>query len=264
MKAAYSILFFCLVVFSCSGQTPYGDYRVLVDVTGNGFSHNTQIYFDDESWDPQNPPSYSWDPCCDAQLILGATDRPHVFTEVVEPPAPSPNYRLALNGLPHLFEPTDVPLGFLPGTLAPYVFTFTDLHTLPQGVTVELEDLSLNVSQDLLVDSTYDTWGAPSDDEHRFILHFYPSSVTDVEGRIWNETVAVDLSQTGMSITSGVPVQEILLFDMMGRQVFSKRILNKNIPTTTTLELAELPLVGMGVLVVRLSNGRIVTRKLVF
>ena len=216
------------IVLDCSAQL--GDYRVLVDVSGNGYAHNTQIYFDDESWDPQNPPTYSWDACCDALMLLGNEYQPHIFTQVVEPPSSPNNHRLSINGLPLLFEQTDVPLGFLPGTLAQYTFSFKDLYTLPNGVGVELEDLSLNVTQDLILDSTYVTWGAISDPEERFVIHFYPSNVTTVieeqpdEVQIFNLLDGVLVN--GLGETEDYLIQ---LFDTQGRLLQSEQVRQTNV-----------------------------------
>lgn len=209
-------------------QLSYGDYRVLIDVTGNNFSHNTQIYFDDESWDPQYPPTYGWDGdvCCDANLLGVSVGhvRPFIFTEVVEPPVPPVNHMLSLNGLPHLFEQIDVPLGFLPGTLAPYTFSFTDLYTLPPGVGVDLIDLAQNVTQDLLADSTYDTWGAPSDDEARFIVRFFPSNVTSVSAGAKEQLkVTIDINQVRISGLESLGGQVgVSCFNVLGSEVIAE------------------------------------------
>lgn len=261
MKEKFLVFLMTLGVINVSGQTLYGDYRVLVNVSGNGFSHSTQIYFDDESWDPLNPPSYGWDPCCDALLILGNADQPQVFTEVVQPPEPSNNHRLSINGLPHLFEPTDVPLGFLPGTLAPYTFSFTHLYTLPQGVTVELEDLSLNVTQDLLLDSTYDTWGAPADDEARFMLHFYPSSVT---GTAVVERDEAKITRSGdlIEILATSPISKITVYDCSGRQIDGSPNDRKN---EMICRIGNQYQPGLGLCIVRihLQNGSVIAKKIV-
>lgn len=151
-----------------------------VEVEGNSFAHFTTVYFSD---DPQSALTYGFDPCCEAQFLLGNVDQPHVYTEVVAPPAPPNNTRLSINGLPLLFEPISVPLGFYPGTLAQYDFTFKELYRLPAGVTVELEDIAQEVTQDLLQDSVYSTWGAPSDDELRFLVHFNPVAV-GIQGKL--------------------------------------------------------------------------------
>jgi hypothetical protein len=214
---------FCFVGYA---QISYGDYRVWIDVTGNNFSHNSQIYFDDQSWDPLNPPSYSWDECCDANLLGVSVGhvRPFIFTEVVEPPAPPTNHMLSANALPLLFEQIDVPLGFLPGTLAPYTFSFTDLYTLPQGVGIELIDLAQNVTQDLLADSTYDTWGAPSDDEARFIVRFFPSNVTSVSsGGQEQLNVIIDRNQVLISGFKSLDNQVgVSCFNVLGSEVIGE------------------------------------------
>ena len=204
----------------------YGDYAITVEVTGNGYAHSTIIYFDDESWDPLNPPTYGWDACCDAQSLAVAFPQPQVFTEVVAPPGPTNFYRLGINGLPHVFEQTDVPLGFLPGELAQYLFTFKELYTIPEGITVELEDLTQNVTQDLLVDSTYETWSAPSDDEARFIVHLLPSAITGIESASESGTPRIVMTNEGIRITQidADEKYDFLFVDMQGRVVWNGKI----------------------------------------
>ena len=258
MKTAIALLG-CLGFYLSALAQSYGDYRVVVLVEGNGFAHQTVVYFDDESWDPQNPPSYSWDACCDALLILGNANQPQVFTQVVEPPASPNNHRLSINGLPHVFEHTVVPLGFLPGTLAPYTFTFKQLYTLPQGMTVELEDLSLNVTQDLLADSTYDTWGAPSDDEERFALHFYPANVTGVSAteRANNINITADLIRVDGLLDE---ICELTLFDGLGRNVLTHSFVGELNLVRNQLKLEN----GLYIIQIRTKGGSLIdTRKFI-
>ncbi len=207
----------------------YGDYRVVIDVEGNGFAHYATVYFDDESWDPQNPPTYGWDMCCDATLLLGNSNQPHVFTEVVAPPAPANTDRLAINGLPHVFEHTIVPMGFLPGTNAAYTFTFSELYTLPAGMTVELEDYSMNVTQDLLTDSTYDTWGATSDLEDRFAIHFYPFAVgVEEEVSVDNPEIKILNDEIQVFGLNKEMKTDFSVIDISGREVFRTNIEKQN------------------------------------
>lgn len=233
-----------------------------VDVTGNNFSHNSQIYFDDESWDPQNPPTYAWDECCDANLLGVSVGhvRPFIFTEVVEPPAPPTNHMLAANALPHLYEQTDVPLGFLPGTLAQYTFSFTHLYTLPQGVTVELEDLAQNVTQDLMVDSTYVTWGAPSDDEARFIVRFFPSSVTDVNNAPGQEArvIVQDKRLTINGLNELSDQIHLSCYNMLGAEIQSETV--NQVSGKASLELGNLT-PGVYVLAITDKSGQRTHRK---
>lgn len=207
-------------------QFYYGDYSVRVEVEGNAFAHFTEVYFEDGLNPVQSEPTYGWDGCCDALLTMGNPWQPHVFTQVVSPGTPpANNHRLSINGLPHVYEHTIVPLGFLPGELASYDFTFEELFRLPPGMTVELEDLSLNITQDLLLDSTYSTWGAVSDDEERFAIHFYPENITSIrmdeqpDAHVWvgSEKVVVG----NLSVKQ---YQNIALYDMLGRMVWEDEI----------------------------------------
>ncbi|MBI1287202.1 MAG: hypothetical protein GC178_06440 [Flavobacteriales bacterium] len=206
---------------TCFAQ--YGDYSVRVEVEGNGFAHFTQVYFEDGLNPVQSEPTLGWDPCCDANLIIANQNQPHVYTEVVEPPEPPNNPKLSINGLPHITQQTDVPMGFHPGELASYDFTFKELYTLPAGMGVTLEDLAQNVSQDLLVDSTYSTWSAPSDDELRFIIHFYPQTVTGTSGLERtrpNLKVISDGALVKISFQIEISDGQFFVYDCTGKEVY--------------------------------------------
>lgn len=242
----------------------YGDYDVVVNVEGNGFAHYTTIYFDDESWDPQNPPTFGWDACCDASLIVANANQPHVFTEVVAPPTPPNNPRLSINGMPHITQQTDVPMGFLPGELALYEFTFKELYTLPVGMGVELEDLAQNVTQDLLADSTYDTWSAPSDDELRFIIHFYPLAVSS-DTKVEKEHIETQFSVAdgNIMISFGERLFEgnVSIYDSVGRAVYAEDVRTQS----KRVRLSNNPLTR-GVYIVRVTSkhGETISKKIAF
>ena len=264
MKTRLPLTAYMVVVSFCSlnAQT-YGDYRILGDVIGNGGAHNTQIYFDDESWDPQNPPTYGWDACCDANLLQGAPGQPQIFTNVVAPPLPPVNQKLSVNALPLLFEPTNVPFGFTPPATAEYNFSFTHLYSLPVGTTVELEDLSLNVTQDLMMDSSYTTWGAPSDDENRFIIHINPSTIIGVNERTSKPNIKWRL-ENGMLAVSGLDemmAKTIKLYDLQGRLLIDERVSEKT--DYQSLDISRLS-TGVFVLAVESSTGDRITRKVSF
>lgn len=213
-----------LTLFVQASYAQYGDYSVRVEVEGNSYAHFTEIYFEDDGWNPPTTiPTYGWDGCCDALLNLGNPWQPQVFTQVVAPPVPINNHRISINGLPHVFEHTEVPMGFLPGELAQYTFTFEELYTLPLGMSVELEDHAQNVVQDLLIDSVYTTWGAVSDDEARFTLHFYPENVTSTSGQYARTQTLTAWSNEEMLVIGGLETsgpKTAKLTDMFGRVVW--------------------------------------------
>lgn len=239
----------------------YGNYSVTVEVEGNGFAHVSIIYFDDGTWNPPALPTYGWDPCCDALSLVVSFPQPQVFTEVVAPPEPTSSHMVAINGLPHVFEQTDVPMGFLPGQLAQYTFIFKELYTLPLGMGVELEDLALNVTQDLLTDSTYQTWSSPSDDEARFIVRFSPSTIIGVEETVDGRNPDIS-SVNGELRISGMDDQDdymLIVFDMQGKEILSKEI---NDSGQLSVNIHTLP---KGIYMVNLTDGKgiRVTRRVV-
>ncbi len=229
--------YFLAIIFGFGGlssqaQNIYGEYRIWIDVQGDGGSHITQIWFDDEStWgDPNFPPTYGWDACCDSEMLFGNSNNPHVYTQVVEPPEPPNSSRLSTNGLPLLYEHTPVPMGFYVGNgLAQYTFTFSQLYTLPSDVTVELEDLSLNVTQDLLGDSVYTTWGAPNDDEERFIIHINPL-ITKIENNPTDqELISITVLNNMINVISEHEKDvQLRLVDSNGKQIMDRRMMNSN------------------------------------
>ena len=87
-------------------------------------------------------------------------------------------------------------------------------------MTVELIDIPQNVTQDLLVDSTYVTWGAPSDPEARFIVRFNPSNVTGVNTSL-DEEVSLFI-QDGRLILQGLSESKerinVSCYNMLGQK----------------------------------------------
>jgi hypothetical protein len=238
MRLFYTILpvVACLPAI-CQAQL-YGDYSVRVEVEGNGYAHLTDIIFEDESW-----ATYGYDLCCDAQMLLGNSNQPHIYTKVVSEPLP-PLDQLSINYLPLLFEPTDVSMGFLPGELSQYTFTFKHLWTIPEGVTVELEDQAQSLMQDLLLDSTYVTWGAVSDPPDRFIIHFYPDFATGLaDGSEMPDEAQVSwvANELGLVFTlNGPEFRRVLLLNVIGG-VLSDVQLDKELPTAAVnVEIGQL------------------------
>lgn len=192
------------------------DYQLRIEVEGNGFAHYCVVLFDGSGWATDG-----YDPCCEALTILGASGQPHVYTEVIGPPEPASSNMLTINGLPLVTQPIDVPLGFIPGALGEFTFRFKQLSTFPTNLEVTLEDNSLMVSQNLLMDSIYVTWGAPSDEEARFVVHIGPGNVTSAQTNNSNEGIRVRGTQVEV-MSSQEAVVEIV--DLLGRPVNSKTL----------------------------------------
>lgn len=206
---------------SASFAQLYGDYSVRIEVEGNGFAHYSTVYFSGDSWATDG-----YDPCCEALMALGNSNQPHVYSQVIAQPIPSSN-RMSINAFPLLVGEKHVPLGFLPGTLAQYSFTFKQLWTVPAGITVALEDVTLGVTQDLLSDSTYETWGAPSDAPDRFILHFNPqvTGIEEEQHAVSQRNVSWNADAFFITFNlSGAESRIVSIFDLSGRRLASSKL----------------------------------------
>lgn len=162
------------------GASSIGDYNVTINLSGGGYSHNTTVYFANET-SPGNYPTTGFDGCCDGFFLPGSV-QPYIYTVITDaplPPAVVAN-EFQTNAMPLLTESYSVPMGLIVGVAGTYTLDAADLETLPAGFTVELEDTKLGVTQMLTDNPSYTFSAALNDDVDRFILHFNPGSVTDI------------------------------------------------------------------------------------
>ena len=160
--------------FTDSAQAQWGDYSVniIVEHPISGHQHDVNVIFADDLFG--NTPTNAWDICCDSYALAPAFGQPMVYTSITEAPFPPGVNEVEWNTRPLLTSDWSVPLGFYTGagSSGDYILTFDWIYTIPGNIGVELEDLQLSVTQDLLTDTTYDFSGTSSDSEARFMLHF--------------------------------------------------------------------------------------------
>jgi PKD repeat protein len=177
VKYLLKLLFVSTILVSSinfSSIAQYGDYSVniIVEHPSSGDQHDVNVIFADDFFG--NTPTNAWDICCDSYALPPAFGQPMVYTSITEAPFPSGTNEVEWNTRPLLTSNWSVPLGFYTGagSSGDYILTFDWIYTIPGNIGVELEDLQLGVTQDLLTDTTYNFSGTSSDSEARFMLHF--------------------------------------------------------------------------------------------
>jgi hypothetical protein len=256
MKKVYALLSAGLLTTSAFAQVPeYGDYEIYFLLTGNSFSHNTMIYFNDAAvWDPNSVITAGWDDCCEATMILGNTNQPHIYTAVVAGnPLPPGENRMQINALPLLTGPYDVPMGFYVGTAGTYTLEATRHWTFASNVGIILEDMQTQTMQDLNVDSSYVFTSALSDNANRFIVHFDLATGIDQAS---SDAVRMVPGRENLMVTGAKKGGVVELFDMSGRCAVRSTVAQDG---EVTVNFADL---GRGIYVARYqgANG-VVVRK---
>jgi PKD repeat protein len=162
-----------LLGFVPTSIAQFGDYSVniRVDNFAQGVGHDSYIIFADNLG---GTTSVGWDQCCDAYALPPALGQPMIYTEITDAPFPSGGNEIQYNSRPPLTADWTVPLGFYTGagSIGTYTLEFNWLNTIPGNIGIELEDILLSTTQDLLVTNTYTYSGTHSDSEARFLIHF--------------------------------------------------------------------------------------------
>ncbi|MEI6764877.1 MAG: CARDB domain-containing protein [Bacteroidota bacterium] len=78
----------------------------------------------------------------------------------------------SINAVSSIQLTPDIPVMFKPDATGTYSITASEFNSFDPSVSIILEDLKLNVTVNIRQDSVYQFTGAPSDDIHRFMLHF--------------------------------------------------------------------------------------------
>lgn len=169
-----------------------------------------------------------WDDQCDAFALPGNSDQPFMYSMTTEGVMADPN-RLQYNTQTLLNGATrSVPVAFDPGANGSFTFSASDMESFPAGTSIILEDLALGVTQDLNANATY-TFTAQADDydannpTNRFVVHFSPSSVTDLEevvqldANFYLEAEQLVMGLTVMDVTEGT----FMILNSMGQEVMN-------------------------------------------
>jgi hypothetical protein len=242
-----------------------GDYSLQLDVAGNGFVHNTVMAFANDLGG--NSCTNGWEITCDAYALPGNTGQPFMYTSTTEGVMASPN-RLQYNTQTILDGTTrSIPLSLDPGANGTFTFTATDLESFPVGTGIVLEDLQLGIEHDLNTNPVY-TFTAlasdydPANPTNRFVVHFSPASVTDIDNVI---DLTAGFYTAGekviMQLNILEPVEGVFsVLNAVGQSVMS----NVNITTINGRHSEDVSELANGVYVVRfVTDGKTFSGKFV-
>ncbi len=197
--------------------------RIRLKVEGNGNSDEIVITFNNNTT-PQCDPDY------DAYKFFGGADAPQLYSLTPD------SARLVINYLPMISKETVIPLGIKTETGGTYSLRASEFNSFTPGVSISLEDLKEQKSQDLQSNPEYQFVSQPDNEPIRFHLHFtnLPFSVEEV-GDDKSFTVYPSGSQI-VVITNiqGVEQANVIIYDMVGRSVFQSELSQNSINRLTT------------------------------
>ena len=111
----------------------------------------------------------------DGHKLFGGSGLPQIYSEL------SGNNPLCINAMPDVINNVTVPLSFKAGHNSTTTLIFNQAGSFSPQVTIFLEDLKLNYTQDLRTNTTYNFDYIINDDPNRFLLHFNNASLGNQE-----------------------------------------------------------------------------------
>ena len=158
-----------------------------------------------------------------------------------------------------------IPLGYtydatISGTFDIKMDEADGLFDAGNAAPVFLEDLDLHIIHDLR-QGAYSFSTAPGTFDSRFVLRFTNTALGNTNFDALQKQVVVAQKAQKVSIRSAVqPLQEIVVYDLLGRTIYTSEKLNQNEFSTSDIAKAQQGLI----LKIRLQDGSTVTKKIFF
>lgn len=209
-----SCLFLVFTSTAFSQNAPIQIVRIEVKAPTN-HTDETVIYTDSTA-------TLGFDGFLDAEKISNGLPAP-TFASLIDD-----SLRAAINAIPPIAIQTTIPLSLVVGTNGTYLFTATQLSNFPVGADVVLDDSLLNVSQSLLVDSTYSFTFNTTDTFRRFYLNFLPAT-TSINNQPMPEDINFIVSDNTIKFKTAADwgkLKDVSLYDMAGRKTTLSHQLN--------------------------------------
>jgi len=182
--------------------------QLLVNNDANGFSDRTTIGF-------RNDAEMSFDWAFDSHKMFGQATAPQLWTLI-------DGEQFSTNNLPPVYESLDLPLNFKAGVISTFHILAEGLESFYINSEIYLEDIQTGVMTDLREQPMYTFTGQPSDDNARFVLHFY--GVTNVSEITDDDAVVNIYANHGKVMVKTESVNQrysIEIYDIMGRLIMS-------------------------------------------
>ncbi|MCF6170257.1 MAG: lamin tail domain-containing protein [Bacteroidales bacterium] len=193
--------------------------------------------------------SEAWDIAFDSHKLFGSATAPQIWT-VSNEEIFSKNY------LPYVYTSYELPLHFRAGANTAHHLIFEGVDSFYPNSEIYLEDLFLEKTIDLRAQQLYDFIASTTDDEGRFILHFYGITSTG-EKPVINKTTVYAYQNTVYVKSGSLPKEAagVEVFNVMGQLVFAGQL---EPSTLCSFKLNE----KAGVYVVRVhSNKQTIVQK---
>jgi len=198
------------------------EFFMVASGSANAYSDRATVHF--------NPDATSgYDPGYDAYKLQGLNEAPQLYTSVGDT-------KVTCNSLPFDKKNMVIPMGFSCGLPGTYTLTADSLRTFENAISISLEDLKLNITQDLRTNPVYSFVYDTIDNPNRFVLHFYNPTfgVTNLENiqpvQIYSFGNAIYIRSHDGNLQEGT----VFIYDLVGKEIFltslSDKILNRITP----------------------------------
>jgi hypothetical protein len=194
-------------------------HQLRLNLAGNGYSDATFIYFQPEG-------NWGYDVLQDAYKWMSLLPEASEIWTVANDQS-----LLCMNSLPELgSNMVSVPLNFKCSAEGSHTITAENIGSFDAGTDIFLEDLQTGAAwYNLVQNPVYEFTGKPTDDQSRFIVHFFgPTGINDPEG---NGLVRIyGWGQDAYIVNRGnETIKEYVAYDMMGRELHRGTLPNSTV-----------------------------------
>jgi len=182
---------------------------------GNGYNEETVVRFTENA-------GIGFDGEYDAYKFLSESDSvPQLYTLNAD------NNKLSINALPNFMNTVIVSLNFETGIQGEYSITATGLESFSDPLSIVLEDLLENTTQDLFENPVYEFSANPDDEKERFLLHFDEVTTLDElfsnnEIEIYSYKETVYIKNNSNNAVRG----EVSIYNILGQKIYSEIMQN--------------------------------------
>jgi len=220
------------------------DLLMIAQNSFNSYSDKLSVHFNPDA-------TAGYDPGYDAYKLWGSSDAPQIYTQIG-------NINVTCNSLPFEQKNMVIPMGFSCGLPGIYTLIADSLGTFDDAISISLEDLKLNTTQDLRSNPVYNFTYDTADNANRFLLHFDNpilggKDLKNIEQvQIYSFGSSVYIRSTDGTVLAG----NVLIYDMLSRELYREQLVGTALNRIT-------PGIAEGYYVVKtVTNAGVITKKI--